>query len=152
MKIIIIFFVVVLGGGALFLYSKDTDNIQPQNDEAKKEIGSINELGAVIANAGSYELYSPEKIARAESGKVVLFFRASWCPTCRALNANIEKNLANIPEGVSILDVNYDDSTLLKQKYGVTYQHTLVQVDGGGNQIAKWSNSPTLGELLKNIK
>ncbi len=101
---------------------------------------------------GVYEPYAPEKIARADGdGKVVLFFRASWCPTCRGLDSDIKANLGAIPDGVTILDVDYDNSTSLKQKYGVTYQHTLVQVDMDGKQIAKWSSSPTLSELLKHI-
>ena len=48
--------------------------------------------------------------------------------------------------------MDYDNSTSLKQKYGVTYQHTLVQVDSKGAQIAKWSGSPTLSALLKEVK
>lgn len=110
------------------------------------------EDGAMMKKAGTYEAYVPEKLARASTGDVVLFFRASWCPTCRALDADIKTNASSIREGVTILDVNYDDSTALKQKYGVTYQHTLVQVDAAGNQIAKWTGSPTLAALLTNIK
>ncbi len=102
--------------------------------------------------SGSYETYSPEKIARAESGDVVLFFHASWCPSCRGLNSDIEGNAVSIPEGVSILKVDYDKETELKRKYGVTYQHTLVQVDEEGNLIKKWSGSPKLASLLSQIQ
>ncbi len=117
----------------------------------------VNEVESIVpiensAQAGSYEPYSQELLARASSGKVVLFFRASWCPTCRTLDADIRANLDDIPESVTILDVNYDDSTQLKQKYGVTYQHTLVQVDASGNELAQWTRSPTLQELLTNIR
>jgi thiol-disulfide isomerase/thioredoxin len=108
--------------------------------------------GAMMDKQGSYEAYAPEKLALANDGKVVLFFRASWCPTCRVLDADIRGNLGNIPEGVAILDVNYDTATELKQKYGVTYQHTLVQVDAEGNQIAKWTGSPTLAALLGQVE
>ena len=101
---------------------------------------------------GSYEAYSAEKLARAEMGDVVLFFHASWCPSCRGLNSNIESNLGSIPEGVSILKTNYDEETALKKKYGVTYQHTLVQVDKDGNLIKKWSGSPSLERLLSEIQ
>jgi thioredoxin 1 len=102
--------------------------------------------------AGSYEAYASEKIARAETGDVVLFFHASWCPSCRGLNGDIEKNMSSIPDGVSILKVDYDKETELKKKYGVTYQHTLVQVDKDGNLIKKWSGSPTLTRLVSEIK
>lgn len=101
---------------------------------------------------GSYETYSPEKLAKAENGDVVLFFRASWCPTCRALDANIRSNVSSIPNGLTILDVDYDNSTTLKQKYGVTYQHTLVQVDAQGNLIHKWMGSSTLSALSAQVK
>ncbi len=100
---------------------------------------------------GSYEAYAPAKLARAETGDVVLFFHASWCPSCRGLNADIEKNLGEIPSEVSILKVDYDTETELKKKYGVTYQHTLVQVDAEGNMINKWSGSPTLSSLVLQI-
>ena len=106
-----------------------------------------------MTKAGSYEAYSPEKIARAaSSGKAVLFFRASWCPTCRSLDADIRTKLGEIPAGLTILDVNYDSSSDLKKKYGVTYQHTFVQVDAQGNLIKKWSGSPTLSALVKEVK
>ena len=105
-----------------------------------------------MMSVGSYEPYAAEKIAKAAEGDVVLFFRASWCPTCRAIDADIQAHRNEIPKGVTILDVNYDDSTALKQKYGVTYQHTFVQVDADGNQIAKWQGSPTLAALVANIK
>ncbi|OGG44815.1 hypothetical protein A2673_02150 [Candidatus Kaiserbacteria bacterium RIFCSPHIGHO2_01_FULL_50_13] len=104
------------------------------------------------SGVGSYEAYAPEKLALANSGDVVLFFRASWCPTCRALDADIKAHLNDIPAGVAILILDYDTETTLRQKYGVTYQHTLVQVDAGGNQIAKWQGSMTLAALLREIQ
>jgi thioredoxin 1 len=107
--------------------------------------------GAMMS-AGSYEAYAPEKLAKATDGDVVLFFRASWCPTCRTLDSDIKKNAGAIPKGVTILDVNYDDATALKQKYGVTQQHTLVQVAADGSVIGKWSGGSTLTSLVGNIK
>lgn len=102
-------------------------------------------------SVGSYEVYSPEKLALADTGHVVLFFRASWCPTCRGLDKDIRAHLDTIPGNLAILDVNYDDSTELKKKYGVTYQHTLVQVDSSGNLIKKWMGSPTLSDVVSEI-
>jgi thioredoxin 1 len=106
-----------------------------------------------MMKAGSYEAYAPEKVMLASATHdVVLFFRASWCPTCRAVDANIKANLSKIPPSLAILDVNYDDSTTLKQKYGVTYQHTFVQVDKDGTLIKKWSGSSTLTALVSEVK
>jgi thiol-disulfide isomerase/thioredoxin len=105
-----------------------------------------------MMKVGSYETYAPEKLARAETGDVVLFFHASWCPSCRGLSTDIESNMSAIPEGVSILKVDYDKEIELKKKYGVTYQHTLVQVDKDGNLIKKWSGTPKLSNLLAEIQ
>lgn len=113
----------------------------------------VKEDGAMMAKAGTYEAYSPEKIALAAAkGNVVLNFTAAWCPTCRALEANINANLANIPSNLTILKVDYDNSTALKKKYGVTYQHTMVQVDKDGNLIKKWMGSPTLVAFVAEVK
>lgn len=101
---------------------------------------------------GQYVAYAPDKFAFAEEGKVVLFFRASWCPSCKALDADIRANLSAIPKDVLILDVNYDTEKALKTKYGVTTQHTLVQVDASGNRLALWNGNPTLKELLSEVK
>ncbi len=161
---------VVLGGGAYLALSMNTENGSMKEegsamDEAKDRMMAGEEAlkteegdmmkkdeGAMMKKAGTYEAYSPEKLALAEKGDVVLFFRASWCPTCRSLDADIKAHLDAIPEGVTILDVDYDQSTELKKKYGVTMQHTLVQVDAKGTLIAKWTGSPTLAGIVSNIK
>jgi thiol-disulfide isomerase/thioredoxin len=99
---------------------------------------------------GSYETYAPEKVAWAKKGKVVLFFHAGWCPTCKAADTAITTSA--IPEGVFILKTDYDTYTALKQKYGVTYQHTFVQVDAEGNQVVKWSGSSSLADILAKLQ
>ena len=106
-----------------------------------------------MMTAGSYVAFAPEKIATAAAtGNVVLFFRASWCPTCHAVDADIKAHLTASPKNLTILDVDYDNSAALKQKYGVTYQHTFVQVDAKGTLIRKWSGSPTLEALVAQVK
>ncbi len=108
--------------------------------------------GAMMTSAGSYETYEASKLAMAKEGKVVLFFRASWCPTCRALDASIRKEASAIPGNLTILDVDYDTYKDLKAKYGVTTQHTLVQVDADGREITKWVGSENLAELVAKLK
>ncbi len=104
------------------------------------------------SEAGFYKIFSGEKIEKIQTEKIVYFFRAGWCPTCRAVHADIQANLEKIPSNLTILDIDYDNSTALKQKYGVTYQHTFVQVDAEGKLIKKWSGSPTLAALVKEVK
>lgn len=112
---------------------------------------SSTEESTLTTTVGSYEAYSEDKIARAANGTVVLFFHAAWCPSCRALNTNIESNRSEIPAGVSILKTDYDSETELRKKYGVTTQHTLVQVDKDGNLIKKWSGGSTLDSIISQI-
>src|SRR3990167_10510704 len=119
------------------MMNKDETSMMPARSDAEQSGG---DKGNTMMKVGSYEAYAPEKVALASATHdVVLFFRASWCPTCRAVDADIKANLSKIPGSLAILDVNYDNSTALKQKYGVTYQHTFVQVDKDGNLIKKWS-------------
>ncbi len=129
---------------------------QKKMDEEKamqnKDGAMMEKKDGAMMSKGSYEAYSPEKLSWADQGKVVLFFKASWCPTCKALDGDIKSHLASIPEGIYILEVDYDNSAELKKKYGVTTQHTLVQVDAKGNLINKWSGGNTLETVVKNIK
>ena len=107
---------------------------------------------AMMEKSGTYEAYSPEKLALAESGKVVLFFHAAWCPICLAMEKDINAHLSAIPAGTHILKVDYDSSDALKRQYGVTYQHTFVQVDAKGNKVAKWGDVNTLAALVAKLK
>ncbi len=110
------------------------------------------EMADVASASGAYLPYEASKLAMANSGDVVLFFRASWCPSCRALDADIKAHLGDIPAGLTILDVNYDTSTELKKQYGVTTQHTLVQVAADGALIKKWSGGSTLGTVVAQVQ
>lgn len=78
----------------------------------------------------------------------VLFFHASWCPTCKAAMKDLEMNLSML-EGVQIYIVDYDTTKDLQMKYGVTYQHTFVQIDTMGEALATW-NGGASEEILDN--
>lgn len=127
--------------------------VMEKKDEAmKKDEGAMMDDANTMMKHGSYEAYAVSKLAKAEQGDVVLFFRASWCPTCKALDADIRSHLSAIPAGLTILDVEYDNSAELKKQYGVTYQHTFVQVASDGTLIKKWSGSPTLAALAAQVQ
>jgi thiol-disulfide isomerase/thioredoxin len=159
----VIALLVIFGGVYASMKNKDDAKIaedkammekkaMEEKETMKKDGTSMMDKGDVMMKVGSYEAYSADKIARAETGDVVLFFHASWCPSCRGLNSSIESNLKSIPEDVTILKADYDKETELKKKYGVTYQHTLVQVDKDGNMIKKWSGGGSLDNLLSQIQ
>jgi thiol-disulfide isomerase/thioredoxin len=71
--------------------------------------------------------------------KLVYFFHASWCPICRDIDEDINADSSKIPAGFTIIKTDFDSSTDLRQKYGVTTQYTFVQVDSNGNETAQWS-------------
>ena len=82
--------------------------------------------------------YAEQAASRAGT-KVVYFFHATWCLTCRATEEAIARD--GIPAGLTVVKVDYDDETDLRKQYGVTTQHTFVQVDASGGELAKWTGS-----------
>jgi thioredoxin 1 len=129
-----------------------TTNTPEQVMEKKAPIKPPEEqMTPPVTATGSYEVYDASKLNRAKTGTVVLFFYAPWCPTCRAVDADINARLNSLPNNFSLLKVDYDSSTDLKQKYGVTYQHTFVQVDDQGTMLKKWSGGSTLASILDQV-
>ena len=84
---------------------------------------------------GSYTTYSAESVdsALASGKKVALFFHATWCPSCKALDKTLSAE--TVPSDVVVFKVDYDSSTELKKKYGVTGQHTIVTLDANKNKV-----------------
>lgn len=134
------------------MMQKEDGAMMDKGDAMQKEDGAMMEKEDAMMSKGSYETYAASKLSKAQNGDVVLFFRASWCPTCKALDANIRANASAIPGGLTILDVDYDNSSELKKKYAVTYQHTLVQVAADGSLIKKWSGSSSLAALAAEVQ
>ena len=87
----------------------------------------------------SYAPYSAKAFAETSKLKRVLFFAASWCPSCRSADKDITDNIKLIPADTVIFKTDYDTETALKTKYLVTRQHTFVWVDAKGAVIKKWS-------------
>ena len=121
-------------------------------DEAMMKDDAMGVDSEIMMKAGVYAPYDESKLTMAEMGDVVLFFKASWCPSCRAVDSDIVANAANIPQGLTILEVDYDTATALKQRYGVTTQHTFVQVDATGAMIQKWSGGSTLESIVGQVQ
>lgn len=82
---------------------------------------------------GSYGAYSPSVLANGQ--KKVLFFHAAWCPVCKHADQQLTAWYSTHPFPISTYIVDYDTETALKQRYGVTYQHTYVLADGQGNAL-----------------
>lgn len=108
--------------------------------------------GNAIIAPPTYEDFSPEKIQRADTAPVVLFFHASWCPSCLSAERIFQKKLSLLPPGVSILKIDFDSASELKERYNITYQHTFVQVDSMGNELARWSGGAVDGVIANLIQ
>ncbi len=146
--------------------SKSSDAEQMVNEEtsAKEDsrAGSINSEVDKKNGAGSiegerYVEYSKTYLDQEVQSRRVLYFYASWCPTCRPADTDFKANKNKIPEDVVVFRVNYNDTDTdqeekeLAKKYAITYQHTFVQIDESGNEITRWNGGKT-EELLANIK
>ncbi|MDQ2973110.1 MAG: thioredoxin family protein [bacterium] len=155
----------LVGGGALAYTNNQNDKkeqekmamekntedeaMMKKNEAAAMEEDKMAKEGDAMAVKGSYTAYDQAKLANAEKGDVVIFFHAGWCPKCKESDKNFSASVT--PEGLTLLKVDYDNSTELKQKYGVTMQHTYVQVDKDGNEIKQWNGSYTYDDLKSQI-
>jgi thioredoxin 1 len=131
---------------------KSEDEAMMKKDDAMKGEESMmekDEAGAMMKKSGTYATYSVNSLPMAQKERTVLFFHAGWCPTCRSADADITAGAATIPAGVTILKTDYDKEVALKQKYGVTSQHTFVEVDANGTMIQKWSGGNLAGIIAK---
>ena len=98
----------------------------------------------------TYDQYQASKDTYADS-KVVLFFNATWCPDCRAINEALTSDPGKIPAGTTVVSVDYDQHADLRQRYGVTMQHTFVQINSSGDKVRQWASTSTDG-LLKELQ
>ncbi len=130
---------------------KADDEAMMKKDEAMKADDSMmkKEDSAMMQKSGTYATYSANSLAMAQKGKTVLFFHAGWCPTCRTADADIKNNATTIPAGATILKVDFDKEVALKQNYGVTSQHTFVEIDANGGLVEKWSGGNLAGIIAK---
>jgi thiol-disulfide isomerase/thioredoxin len=110
---------------------------------------------AEVAPSGTtvrpYEPGCAERYA-AEGKKAVLFFRAYWCGACAHAAAEIADEAPRGPSDLVVLEVDYDDSAELKRRYGVTLQHTFVQVGPDGEELGQWVGFETLAELEADLR
>lgn len=106
---------------------KDDDSIEQEETMKKSEVEG-------------YIDYDEMKFLAASDKKRVIFFHAPWCPSCRDQDSNIESDKDRIPSDVVILKADFDSSIGLRQKYGVTTQHSFVQVDAHGDEIQQWNS------------
>lgn len=112
--------------------------VEEQDSAAAAAPGTYITLAEYAGNEAMYE-------------DVVLFFHADWCPTCQATEKDLTENAAAIPAGLTVVKVDYDTENDLRQQYGVTNQHTFVQVDATGAEVKKFAGSITGADIAAAI-
>lgn len=157
--------IILVGIGGLFYFkNSNTSETMMKNEDTMMKDESMDsdekmmkkDDSAMMENS-RYVDYSKSVLDESSKNIRVLFFYANWCPTCRPADENFKENLSKIPEDLTLIRVNYNDSDTdqeekdLARKYNVTYQHTFVQIDSTGKEIKKW-NGGQIDELLAKIK
>lgn len=169
MKHSLAFFLIGIAGalavGSLAVYLKQNMPARQmaQNQESAQVMGTDVETMKAVDDTsmldpdGRYLVFDQSDLETRTESRRVLFFYANWCPTCAEAHESLIMNASEIPEDVIILRVNYNDPDTdqtekdLAQKYGITYQHTFVQIDEAGNELTTW-NGGGFDELLTNLE
>lgn len=171
---ILIAIILVAGGAGAYAYSMN-QNDEKQNDSAmkaedagdammkeddsmKKDDSMTKDESAMgghessESSSGKYITLADYNSSSSENSdtRVVYFFHASWCPNCKAIDESLVNDPSQIPDGVTIIKTDFDNSTDLRQKYGVTTQYTFVEVDKDGNEVKQWT-APTTEKALAEL-
>jgi thiol-disulfide isomerase/thioredoxin len=172
MRALIIFLIFCLAGyfGVSYVYENNPDTVKaftailiPSNQQTVKDgltkpsdtgdssAEEVIPLDAYTSSyAASYEPYDDSKLVYAKMAPVILFFYADWCPSCVSTERIFAKKISTLPPGLKILKIDYDTAVDLKEKYKIEYQHTFIQVDENGNEIARWTGGAIDG-ILANL-
>ena len=140
--VILVLVTVAVAFGAVILLKKDSSapamTDQDTSSDIKTSAEKAGEPSAQMPtlSQGRYINYSYENVADQGYSQTIIFFYAPWCPECRAFKKAIIEN--SIPDGVQILETDFDSSTDLKKKYCVTQQTTFVRVNSAGELQKKW--------------
>ena len=117
----------------------DGDAMMMDGSMKKSEEGAMmKKEGESMMKAGAYKDATAANLQTSiltDGTTKVLFFHASWCPICKAANQTLTSWYSDGKGLLTLYKVNYDNEKALKAKYGVTYQHTFVKIDGKGNLI-----------------
>lgn len=129
-----------------------SQSIADAQDQDRVSSGTSPDQTRMVTAAGRYTDFTTDRQMERGFDNTVLFFYASWCPECRGFDQAIQSQ--NIPDGTQILRVDYDNSSQLKQQYGVTIQTTFVRVDSTGRLVKKWvgyGQQKSVDAVLQNV-
>jgi thiol-disulfide isomerase/thioredoxin len=112
------------------MVKEDSAMMKKDTEMMAKEDSAMMKKDSMEKTNTSYVAYSEAGVKSAlKSGKkVVLFFHAKWCPSCKS---------------------DYDSNVALKQKYAVTSQHTFVSLKSDESMMKKASGISTAEEIAE---
>jgi methionine-S-sulfoxide reductase len=108
--------------------------------------GFIEKNGTVGATLGSYRDYDETILPALKDKKILLFFHADWCSTCKSFEKQISET--TLPTDVIILKIDFDTATDLKKQYSILSQSTWVQIGVDGKAYKRWLGKSNLEDIL----
>lgn len=130
--------------------------VTSQNKDKLNNVENLVTSDVTKEKTTKYVRFTPQVLGETSNTKRVLFFYANWCFTCRPADNSFIQQSSLIPDGVTVIRVNYNDTDTdmdekeLAKKYEVSYQHTFVQIDENDNVVTRW-NGGSLDKLLQSI-
>lgn len=156
-KLILIGFPLLLIVAAITVWISSSRSADRDNAEsALQKSANKDKIQAVLPDANTSALIPGKYIDYAggdiqQTGTTVVFFHAPWCLQCRQLEADIKDK--GVPDGVTIIKVDYDTNQELRKKYGVNIRTTLVLLDKEGGVANKYVayDEPNLDAVKRNL-
>ncbi len=106
-------------------------------------------LSGVVTWNGQYIQYQSWIIQTLTWSRILLFFHADWCSTCKSFDEQIRTT--QLPWDLIILQVDYDTADDLKKQYSILSQSTFIQIDPQGNMYKRWLGKSQLKDILDNL-
>lgn len=133
--------------------NENLSNQNNANDNSLNEIQNESEIKLENKLDKRFVPYDESYLNLASDYRIVLFFHADWCPTCLALERDLNRNIDLIPTDLLILKAPYGNNgeTDLAQKYNVKVQHTLIQLDENAQPKKTWVGSFKLEEVIDEL-
>ena len=100
------------------------------------------------STSSPYKKYD-ENLVKNHKGRIVLFFHADWCSTCKALEKQISQT--KIPEDLLILEVNFDTQKDIAKKYSILSQSSFVQIDSKGNAYKRILGKSDINDVFETL-
>lgn len=151
---IVVLLVAVIG--VWFVLNPSTNTAEIVTPTSKPAVKTQQETE--MLDLGNYVEFYDGVLQETSDKQRVLYFYANWCPTCQPVDRELREAAENgeLPKNLVVIRVNYNDSDTdsaekqLAIDYGVTYQHSFVIVNTGGNEVDKW-NGGGLSDILERI-